>query len=142
MRNIAAKSVDPDSGRSTDVRFEKKKNSQMTAAIAQSPTYGTQTQKSSLSTIALRVSGAIAARSSAVAGLRFARISCCASSMPASEPTGLNICAKLSRLTAVSGAPRASTYGLHVVSSTAHPPATMNIPAMYSQKLCAMQAGT
>ena len=127
---------------SISVGFRKKKKNQIAAAIAQSPTYGTHTQKSSWWTIAFSSSAGIAMRSSVVAGLRLARMSCCARTMPASEPSGLNICAKLRRLTAVSSSPSASTYGLQVVSRTAHPPATTKIPTMYVQKLCSTHAGT
>ena len=132
-------SAGPEGARSPP-RFSRK-NSHMSPAIAQSPTYGAQTQKSSLSIIPFRTSGAIFARSSAVAEFKWERMSCCARTMPHMDPTGLNICAKLSRLTAVSSSPSDRTYGLHVVSRSEHPPATMNIAMKYMSKLCAMHAG-
>ena len=54
-------------------------------------------------------------------------MSCWARTMPIIEPTGLNICAKLSRRTAVEASPSERTYGLHVVSRREQPPATMKI---------------
>ena len=89
-------------------RFRRKK-SQMSAAIAQSPTYGAHTQKSSSWIIPWRVASSMSARSSAVALLRCERMNCWARTIPHIDPTGLNICAKFSRLTAVDSSPSEMT---------------------------------
>ena len=83
----------------------------------------------------------IVARCSAVAGFIFGKTRTAASRTPRLVPSGLNDCARLSRLVAVPSGPIAMANGLAEVSRTERPAARMNRAMRKKPKVSDLAAG-
>ena len=83
----------------------------------------------------------IVARCSGVAGFIFGKTRTAASRTPRLVPSGLNDCARLSRLVAVPSGPIAMANGLAEVSRTERPAARMNRAMRKKPKVSDLAAG-